>query len=120
LHASTRDWAALDDAIAQARALAESAAAPALGWIADWASAARLVADERGEEAVVLAQAATAALHDAGERYTAARLMAELLALLRGDAPGPLVERTAETLAAMGAHASASLARDADAQAVSR
>ena len=44
--------------------------------------------------------------------------MAELLA--RIDAPPALVASTAEELAAMGAHASAALARDGEAQAVSR
>jgi hypothetical protein len=112
LNALAGDWDA--DTVAQARALAVSARAPALGWHADWAEAVQL----GGEEGLARAQAATAALAAYGERYTAGRLMAELLA--RTDAPPALVASTAEELTAMGAHASAALARNGDAQAVSR
>ena len=115
VYALAGDRDALADALAEARALAAAADAPALGWHADWAEAVRL----GGNEGLALAQVATGRLRDAGERYTAGRLMAELLA--RMDAPPPaLVASTAEGLAAMGAHASAALARDGDAQAVSR
>jgi tetratricopeptide (TPR) repeat protein len=114
LDALAGEWDALDDALVEARALAASAAAPALGWHADWAEAVRV----GGEEGLALAEAATGALAAYGERYTAGRLMAELLA--RVDAPPALVASTAEALEAMGAHASAALARDGDAQAVSR
>jgi hypothetical protein len=114
LHALAGDWDALADTASQARALAAAAGASALGWHADWAEAVRL----GGEEGLARAQAATGALAVYGERYTAGRLMAELLA--RIDAPPALVASTAEELAAMGAHASAALARDGDAQAVSR
>jgi len=120
LHAAARDWRRLEEVTAQARALAVSASAPALAWHADWAAAVQLLREDRADDALELAQAATAALDAYGERYTAGRLMAELLALVGADAPAPLVERTAASLAAMGAHASAALARDEDAQAVSR
>jgi hypothetical protein len=114
VYALAGDWTELEAALVQARELAVSASAPSLAWCADWAEAARL----GGQEGLVLGRAATGRLRDAGERYTAGRLMAELLA--RIDAPPSLVASTAEDLAAMGAHASAALARDGDAQAVSR
>jgi hypothetical protein len=114
LGALAGDWDAFAETVPQARALAAAAGAPALRWHADWAEAVRL----GGDEGLALAQAATGALAAYGERYTAGRLMAELLA--RIDAPPALVASTAEDLAAMDAHASAALVRDADAQAVSR
>jgi tetratricopeptide (TPR) repeat protein len=120
LHAIAGDWDLLRDAMVQARALAASVGAPALAWHADWAAAVRLLADGRAEEALALAETATAALAGYGERYTAGRLMAELLALMGGEAPEELVASTADGLEAMGAHASAALARDGEAQAVSR
>jgi hypothetical protein len=114
VYALAGEWAELDEVLAKAREFAVSASAPSLAWCADWAEAARL----GGLEGLALAQAATGRLRDAGERYTAGRLMAELLA--QTDAPPELVASTAEELAAMGAHASAALARNGDAQAVSR
>jgi hypothetical protein len=112
VHALAGDWAALEEAIPQARELAVSASAPSLAWCADWAEAARL----GGRDGLERAQAATGRLRDAGERYTAGRLMAELL--VRTDAPPALAASTAHELDTMGAHASAALVRDA--QAVSR
>jgi hypothetical protein len=108
------DWAELEEALGQARELAVSADAPALAWCADWAEAVQL----GGGEGLARARAATGALAAYGERYTAGRLMAELLA--RTDAPPALVASTADELSAMGAHASAALVRNGDAQAVSR
>ncbi len=94
---------ALEDApelellIHKARRVAREACAPPLGWIADWAEALRT-----GSPAG--AKAATDALDAYGERYTAARLMADALVRL----PDPeLAAETAARLRAMGALASA-------------
>lgn len=95
----------LDPLLEQARALARPACAPALGCLADWGHGVRLAQDGREREALALGDAACAALAERGERYTAERLLAELLAL--AGAPEALVERTAARLEAMGAFASA-------------
>jgi DNA-binding SARP family transcriptional activator/tetratricopeptide (TPR) repeat protein len=83
--------------IAKARRVAREACAPALGWIADWAEALRA-------GSLAGATAATDALDAYGERYTAARLMAD--ALLRIPDPAA-AEATAARLRAMGALATA-------------
>jgi tetratricopeptide (TPR) repeat protein len=97
-------------AVAEARALARPACAPALGWIADLAEARLWAREGRAEEAIAQAETAAAALDDHGERYTAARLLAELLADL-GGAGGSIepAQRTAARLTDMGALASARL-----------
>jgi predicted ATPase/DNA-binding SARP family transcriptional activator len=103
----------LDRALADARKLARSCCAPALGWIADWAAAVQIAANEPAA-ALARARRATTALARYGERYTAARLMCDLLPLL-GDATGiaAIANQTADELEAMGAHASAAQARAA-------
>jgi hypothetical protein len=99
----------LDARIAEARALARSACAPALRLIADWAQAAASRMTDPGGS-LERAAAAAAALERYGERYTAARLLAELLPLVEGAAASALAEETAVRLTAMGARASAALA----------
>jgi hypothetical protein len=99
------DWERLDRLLAEARAIARPACAPALACVADWADAVRLAAADRGEEALALGEAAAARLAAHGERYTAARLLADLLPLV--GAPAVVVARVAGELRGMGAHASA-------------
>jgi hypothetical protein len=100
----------LDAAITDARELARSACAPALGRIADWAAAAqRSATDPVG--ALERALAATTALTHYGEAYTAARLLSEFLELVHVDARAELAEKAAQQLALMGAQASAARAR---------
>ena len=82
---------------AKARRVAREACAPPLAWIADWADAL----SAGSLEGVV---AATDALAEYGERYTAARLLVDALTRLPDAA---VAEATAARLRAMGALASA-------------
>jgi DNA-binding SARP family transcriptional activator len=107
------DWDRLDPLLARARALAAPAGAPALAPIADWAEAVQLAAAGRTADALELALPAGSALEAHGERYTGARLLAELLARLGSAAPAELALGTAARLEALGARASAELARAA-------
>ena len=91
------DGEPLEPLLAQARAVARSACAPSLGWIADWAEALRA-------GSLVGAAAATAALDAYGEHYTAARLMVDALVRIDDD---DMAAATAARLEAMGALASA-------------
>lgn len=104
-------WDDLDGPLAEARRLARSACAPVLGWIADWAEAMRVAATGRPADAVAAAQVASEGLAGFGERYTAARLLADLVPLLGPEQAGPLAADTAERLDAMGARASAAEVR---------
>jgi DNA-binding SARP family transcriptional activator len=105
------EWDRTEELAAQTRALAGSTCAPALGFVADWADAMRLAADGHHARALEVGGAAAAALAGRGERYTAARLMTDLLARLGDEAPRDLVAVTAQQLEAMGARASAQAAR---------
>jgi hypothetical protein len=111
MRALVGDWDRAQELAGQTRALATSTCAPALGFIADWADAMRLVADGHRAQALDAGSAATAALAAHGERYNAARLMTDLLARLGDDAPADVVVLTAERLEGMGADASADGAR---------
>jgi hypothetical protein len=103
---------ALDTAITDARHLARSACAPALGWIADWAAATQTAAaDPVGS--LERALAAASALSGYGEAYTAALLLSESLPLFDAAARAESAEKTAQQLSQMGAHASATRARAA-------
>jgi DNA-binding SARP family transcriptional activator/tetratricopeptide (TPR) repeat protein len=103
------DAAELRGAIDEARALAGPACAPALAWIADMAEAALWAREGDIEHATAHAEAAAAALDRHGERYTAARLAAELLPSVGGPQAAGLGRRTAARLSSMGALASARL-----------
>jgi hypothetical protein len=105
------EWDRAAELAEQTRALAAATCAPGLGCVADWADAMRLAADGQRERALGVGGAATAALARRGETYAAARLMTDLLARLGEDAPRDLVADTARRLEAMGAHASAEVAR---------
>jgi DNA-binding SARP family transcriptional activator len=100
----------LDRSIADAQRLTKTACAPALGSIADWATAARLAANDP-ESARMRAQAAAAGLAKHGENYTAARLDLDFALLTEGSVRVKTVEQIAERFDAMEAHASAALAR---------
>jgi hypothetical protein len=109
---------ALDTAITDARHLARSACAPALGWIADWAAATQTAAtDPVGS--LERALAAASALSAYGEVYTAALLLSESLPLFDAAARAASAEKTAQQLSQMGAQASATRARAAAAPALS-
>jgi DNA-binding SARP family transcriptional activator len=102
----------LDEVIADARKLAQSACAPALGWIAEWAAAAQIAASDPGRS-LERALAATTALADYGEAYTAAQLVKEFLPFMEQDDGVKLAATTADQFTAMGALASAVDVRDA-------
>jgi hypothetical protein len=91
--------------------LAASACAPYLEWIADWGQAVELA--ERGQirESMAKARTAASALEVYGERYLAARLLADLLPFLEASAARELAEDTILRLDAMGAAGSAAEAR---------
>jgi class 3 adenylate cyclase len=111
LAALAGDWKQVAALGEEARVLAPSACVPYLAAIADWADAVRLAGGGRSEEAARTGIAATAALEVSGDRYSAARLLVELLpSLARGDAR-ELAEETAAKLESMGAHKSAADAR---------
>ena len=104
------DWDRLAPLLARARGLAAPAGAPALVRIADWAEGVRLAAAGRTAEALERALPACEALEAHGERYTGARLLADLLARL-DDPPDALLARAADRLEALGARASAAALR---------
>ena len=110
-HALACEWDALEGATAEARELAVPACAPYLAWIADWAESTQLAAAGRSTEALEKATGAAGALAAFGERYTAARLLVDLLPLLDSAARGSIAQETADRLEAMGALASAAEAR---------
>ncbi len=102
----------LDQAAADAQRLAQDSCAPALGSIAAWAAAARLARSDP-EAARARARAAVATLTEHREHYTAARLDLDFALLTKGSTRVEIAEDVAERLEAMGARASAALARAA-------
>jgi hypothetical protein len=106
------DWSGFERLAAEARVLAQTACAPALTWIADWGESVQIATAGRPEEAVEKAAAAADSLEAFGERYTAVRLLADLLPFLDGDSGHRLAEDTAGRLEAMGALTSAAAARE--------
>ncbi|HEX8207197.1 MAG TPA: hypothetical protein VF587_14145, partial [Solirubrobacteraceae bacterium] len=107
VHAVAGDWAEVDRMVAAADALATAACAPVLGFLAQWARAMRSAADGRPDEAVAAATTATDGLAAFGERYTAARVLADLVPLLDGPARDELAETAAARLEAVGARTAA-------------
>jgi hypothetical protein len=99
----------LEGAIAAARSLARPACAPALACFADWAAAAAGARAGRCADALRGGVQATATLARLGERYTADRLLAELLPHIPGDAAAREAGLAARRLAASGARASANM-----------
>jgi hypothetical protein len=92
--------------IVNAHQLARSACAPALGWIADWAAATQIANDDPAGS-LERALAATAALQEFGEPYTAARLLSDILPLIETTAGSQVADATVQRLTRMGALASA-------------
>jgi hypothetical protein len=107
LSALADDRDRLDELIAEARALAGPACAPALGWIAEWAEAVKLARSGATAESLTKATRAASELEANAERYTAARLMTDLLPVLEGPPAVNAAAGIADRLDAMGAHASA-------------
>jgi hypothetical protein len=114
LRALAADWERVGELAETTRGLASTTCAPALSHVVDWTDAMRLVAEGRTAQALEVGGAATTALAKHGERYNAARLMADLLARLGDEAPPSLKKATAARLDAMGAHASAAASRTPD------
>jgi class 3 adenylate cyclase len=110
VHALRGD-AVLGELIDEARALAVPTCAQALSNLADWAEAVELARSGSPTEALAKANPAMVELEARGERYTAARLMTDLLPLLDRRLAAAVAAETAERLEAMGAHASAAEAR---------
>jgi hypothetical protein len=111
LYALLDDRDRLDELIAEARALAGPACAPSLGWIADWAEAVKLARSGATDESFTKATRAASALEANAERYTAGRLMTDLLPLLDGQRLAGAAAEIADRLDAMGARATAAEAR---------
>jgi class 3 adenylate cyclase len=107
LTALERDWGRFTGLAGEARALARSACAPYLDWIADWGEAIELAESGRTSEATAKARAAASALEAYGERYLAARLLVDLLPFLDAGAANELGEEAVRRLEAMGARGSA-------------
>jgi class 3 adenylate cyclase len=105
------EWREFETLADEARSVAQTACAPALGWIADWGESVRLATDGRSEEARAKATTAADSLEACGERYTAARLLADLLPFLDGDPGQRLAEDAVRRFEAMGALTSAAEAR---------
>jgi hypothetical protein len=103
----------LDELIAEARALAGPACAPSLGCIADSAEAVKLARSGAAAASFTKASHAASELEQNAERYTAWRLMTDLLPLLHGQLPASAAAGIADRLDAMGARASAAEARAA-------
>jgi class 3 adenylate cyclase len=110
---AVEDAAHLARVIEQSRALAAEACAPALAGLAEFAEAAQLSAIGRSTEAIARARMATDSLNELGERYTAARMLVDLLPMLVPDARRQLAADAVARLTAMGALRSAAEARGA-------
>jgi class 3 adenylate cyclase/predicted ATPase len=111
LGALERDWEQLHGFAEKARALAESACAPHLEWVADWGEAVELADRGQIRESIAKARTAASALEAYGERYLAARLLVDLLPCLDAAAASELAEDAVQRLEAVGASASAAEAR---------
>jgi hypothetical protein len=111
VHALSGDSAALAGLIAEARALAGPACAPSLACIADWAESVELARSGSSEESLDKASRATSQLEAHGERYTAARLLTDLLPLLDARTAESAAAAVADRLERMGARSSAAEAR---------
>jgi tetratricopeptide (TPR) repeat protein len=95
----------------EARSLSGPACAPYLDWLADWGEAVQLARSGAPAEAMAAATGAVSSLDAYGERYTAARLMVDLLPLLEREVARAATQDVADRLERMGALASATEAR---------
>ncbi len=100
------EWDRFRDLAVEARNVSEPACAPYLDWIVGWGEAVQAAWDGRSGDARVKASAATASLEAYGERYTAARLLVDLLPLLAAVDAGRLARDLVPRLEDMGAGAS--------------
>jgi hypothetical protein len=103
LGALERDWEQLHGFAEKARALAGSACAPHLEWIADWGKAVELADHGQIRESIAKARTVASALEAYGERYLAARLLVDLLPFLEAGAASELAADAIPRLEAMGA-----------------
>jgi hypothetical protein len=101
----------LDDLIAEARALAGPTCAPSLAALGDWAESVQLARAGASAAALATARHAVSELEAHGERYTAARVMTDLLPFLEEEDAAAAAAHAAERLDAMDAHASLNEAR---------
>jgi hypothetical protein len=111
LSALERDWEQLHRFAENARALAVSACAPHLAWMADWGLSVELADRGQIRKSIANARTAASALEAYGERYLAARLLVDLLPFLDVGAASELAEEAIQRLEAMGAAGSAAEAR---------
>ncbi len=107
LGALERDWERLHGFAEKARALAGSACAPHLEWIADWGEGVELAERRQIRESIAKARTAASALEAYGEGYLAARLLVDLLPFLEADAATEVAEDAIQRLEAIGAAGSA-------------
>jgi hypothetical protein len=101
------EWDRFRDLAVEARKVSAPACAPYLDWIVEWGEAVQAGWEGRSADAIAKASAATASLEAYGERYTAARLLADLLPLLAVADASQLARKLEPRLEDMGAHASA-------------
>jgi class 3 adenylate cyclase/tetratricopeptide (TPR) repeat protein len=111
VRALTGEWDEFASLAAKARDLAPEACAPYLSWIADWGDSVRVAASGRSVEALAKARVALASLESFGDLHTTARLLADLVGFLEGKARTDAADEAARRLEAMGARASAAMAR---------
>jgi hypothetical protein len=95
----------------EAQSLSGPACAPYLDWLANWGEAVHLATSGAPAEAIAAATGAVSSVDASGERYTAARLMVDLLPLLERDVARAAAQEVADRLERMGALASAAEAR---------
>ena len=111
LSALERAWEQLHRFAENARALAVSACAPHLAWMADWGLSVELADRGQIRKSIANAKTAASALEAYGERYLAARLLVDLLPFLDVGAASELAEEAIQRLEAMGAAGSVAEAR---------
>jgi class 3 adenylate cyclase len=112
LSALEQDWERLRELAAKARALSSSACAPYLTWMAEWGEAVEIAVGGRPTEGLDKATAVMAALEEYGERYTAGRLLVDLVPFLDASSAHELAEDLIPRLDAMGSLASATEVRE--------
>lgn len=105
------EWDRLEALLPQARALSGSACAPYLEWLADWAESVRLASANRSSEAAAMAMTAATRLENFGDRYTAARLLVDLLPFLDAYVGRGIAEQAASGLLKMRASTSVAQAK---------
>jgi hypothetical protein len=111
LHALGNDTSSWEPLAGEARALGRSACAPYLEWIAEWGVAVLLARNGRSTEALARAGKPLSSLYAYGDRYTATRLMVELLPFLDQADAASAAREVVPRLEEMGALASAAEAR---------